>query len=617
MAIIFSKLGCLQSYLAVVSARLGAEVYYINLLSSNNQEEVYSKLALRGVKPLPVEGMDHIDRWYHDINENYDSDWTVDLFPKGIAKAQKILFKNIDGIEDKLRVVLRTTIPTDIAGKVALYARAYPKDRHYLVSTDFLAMMCPIREKNIRKVFLPNIVTLLFFVFGLLKQLIQRCKLKFNLIGKSSRVNSIVEASDTIDSKVAFVVHDGLNYGQLYDKNLYYSSDSDSILRKDRLLHISYSHVINTTEDVRWFHISGRNYCDYAQLFYLIKPLIKSIIAIRKVKHLLGIALIVAFYVRYVSYRNSLLSLSSLKLALIDYEILCPKSLLLAFESLGIETVAVQERYFMSFYKSFGTILNYYLCPSDFSKNVLIGNSSYIVKKYIPVGQYRSDMLFANYLGGNTNLPMELIEAKKLNKKIIVALGFHTHLSRYESETDPLLSWRATILFIEDILKLANIMKEVFIVLRYKSLNWINLPVFLDIINRVNVADNVIISEEYSVNYYSYQLCSNADLVIAKHTSLGDECLSRGIPVLVHDYTHNLEGIVSRSFDYEGSDIVCHDFKQLELMTGEILAGDSGKYFDGIKHMFGSYGDGYVRERVHVWLESKLRQLDLSSKNDH
>ena len=613
MAIIFSKLGGLQSFFAVVSARVGAEVYYIDLLSSNNQEEVYSKLALRGVKPLPVEGIDYIDRWYHDINENDDSDWMLDLFPKSISKAQKILFNNIDGIEDKLRLSLRTSIPSDIAGKVALYARAHPKDKHYLISTDILAMLCPIREKNVWKLFLPNIVQLILIVFRQLRRPLD----KFKRIGKTPRLDNTAESSDAIDSKVAFVVHDGLSYGQLYDKNLYYSSDSDSILRKDRLLHISYSSGINPTEEVKWFHISGRNYSGYAQIFSLIKPLIKSIIAIRKLKHVLGIALMVAFYMRYVSYRDSLLKLSSLKLALIDYEILCPKSLLLAFESLGIETAAVQERYFMSFYKSFGTILNYYLCPSDFSKNVLMGNSSYIVGEYIPVGQYRSDMLFANYIGGSANLPLELIEAKKLNKKIIVALGFHTHLSRYESETDPLLSWRATILFIEDILKLANIMKETFIVLRYKSLNWINLPVFSNIINRVNVTDNVIISEEFSVPYYSYQLCSNADLLIAKHTSLGDECLSRGIPVLVHDYTHNLESIISRSFDYEGSDTVCHNFKQLEFMTGEILAGESGKYFDGMKHMFGSYGDGYVRERVHVWLEGKLRQLDISSKNDH
>ena len=613
MAIIFSKLGGLQSYLAVVCARLGAETYYINLLNSNNQEEVCSKLTLKGVRPLPVESIGHIDQWYHDINENYENDWTVDVLPKNIALEQKTLFKNIDGIEGKLRVVLRTSISTEIAGKVALYARAYPKDRHYLVSTDFLAMLCPIREKNIQKVFLPNIAPLLLIISGLLKRTIAKCRQKFKL----PRVDNITEFSETIDSKVAFVVHDGLSYGQLYDKNLYYSSDSDSILRKDRLLHISYSPGINSTEEVKWFHISGQNYSGYAQIFSLIKPLIKSIIAIKKLKHVLGIALMVAFYMRYVSYRDSLLILSSLKLALIDYEILCPKSLLLAFESLGIETAAVQERYFMSFYKSFGTILNYYLCPSDFSKNVLIGNSSYIVGEYIPVGQYRSDMLFANYIGGSANLPLELIEAKKLNKKIIVALGFHTHLSRYESETDPLLSWRATTLFIEDILNLANIMKETFIVLRYKSLNWINLPVFSNIINRVNVTDNVIISEEYSVPHYSYQLCSNADLLIAKHTSLGDECLSRGIPVLVHDYTHNLESIISRSFDYEGSDTVCHNFKQLEFMTGEILAGESGKYFDGMKHMFGSYGDGYVRERVHVWLEGKLRQLDISSKNDH
>ena len=35
-----------------------------------------------------------------------------------------------------------------------------------------------------------------------------------------------------------------------------------------------------------------------------------------------------------------------------------------------------------------------------------------------------------------------------------------------------------------------------------------------------------------------------ADLIIVKHTSLADEGISRGIPVIIHDYTHNLSGII-------------------------------------------------------------------------
>ena len=53
-----------------------------------------------------------------------------------------------------------------------------------------------------------------------------------------------------------------------------------------------------------------------------------------------------------------------------------------------------------------------------------------------------------------------------------------------------------------------------------------------------------MISNNYEEFRYSYKLCANADLIIAKHTSLADECLAKGIPVIFHEYTHNTKKLV-------------------------------------------------------------------------
>jgi hypothetical protein len=90
------------------------------------------------------------------------------------------------------------------------------------------------------------------------------------------------------------------------------------------------------------------------------------------------------------------------------------------------------------------------------------------------------------------------------------------------------------------------------------------------------------LSENYKESFYSYKLCANADLVIAKHTSLADECLSREIPVLFYDYTHNIKSIYSDTFDYFSSGLICRNFEELLEKSKSLLFDNSSKLKDEI-----------------------------------
>ena len=72
---------------------------------------------------------------------------------------------------------------------------------------------------------------------------------------------------------------------------------------------------------------------------------------------------------------------------------------------------------------------------------------------------------------------------------------------------------------------------------------------FEEILNKVNNCENIVISNNYKEANYAYKLCANADLLIAKHTSIGDECLANEIPVLFHEYTHNTKKYISDTFE--------------------------------------------------------------------
>jgi hypothetical protein len=65
--------------------------------------------------------------------------------------------------------------------------------------------------------------------------------------------------------------------------------------------------------------------------------------------------------------------------------------------------------------------------------------------------------------------------------------------------------------------------------------------------------------------------------VIAKHTSLADECLTKEIPVLFYDYGHNLTKMTSVIFNYLSSGLMCSDFDELLEKSKSLLFDNSSK----------------------------------------
>ena len=120
----------------------------------------------------------------------------------------------------------------------------------------------------------------------------------------------------------------------------------------------------------------------------------------------------------------------------------------------------------------------------------------------------------------------------------------------------------------------------------------------LYILNKINNCENIIISTNFEEAFYAYKLCANADLVIAKHTSLADECLSHEIPVLFYDFTHNMKGIQSDAFDYSPSGLMCYNFEELLKKSKSLLFDSSSKLKDEIKALNKTIY--YVKEKGNV-----------------
>ncbi len=513
------------------------------------------------------------------------------------------LFPAISDFGIKARIALVSFLFTSQIEKapVKIWTIANNGKKVIFICTSFRRFLAPDISKTIYTVYVP--IDVFSAIYTFISHMVCRALHLFRPNTTLQQANLPIKAEQT----VAFVVHQGLSFGGLFDKNLYYSDKVNSTLNKSNILHIDYSGTENLDSSITWAHLTGN-----IQPIYLLRHygiiMARYAIGCRKLSELYGFLILLIISSRIISYQSELEKYPQLKVAIIDYEVLCPKSLLLAFEIRGILTFATQERLASAYYNAESTILDIYCCASDEIARVLGKHPNFYVSKLVPVGQYRSDKLF-EYLKMKSVLRADSgINCEGM--QVIVALGFHAVANEAESSVHPLLNWTAHMEFILDILKLSEELNNVFVIFRFKDIEWITLPIFQSALSAIDKSGNVFISKEYGRPDVSYELCACADLVIAKATSLATECLSVGIPVLFHEYTHNSIGLMSEISDLgDSADIMCNSYRMLADKASDVLSGNS--HFQGVysrlhANLCGGYGDGKVRHRIHECLEGVL-----------
>ncbi len=575
-------------------------------------------LALReaGILPLPLEDLARfvVERKDFSDPEKKFQNKALQLTPIAVLQAFVGLYRNNADIAAKLLNIIQCMVSgqTYAVSQMNFWARAHPGRKHLLIYPSVHGMLAFNLASNVSLLVVP--VDTLFKGVAAVSRIFRKALRSITAAPTRKGGPAVTETPDLRKvpaSRVVYVTHKGLNYGNLFQKSLFYSGRTDSELHQENLLHFDYSGTPSPSEKIKWVCLGNQPQSLWFNLYYSLVAISRGIVRVRRVQQLIGLLLLARVFVRFKFYTKRLEAYPDLKMALIDYEVLCPKSLLLAFEARNIKTVAAQERFFMPSYTRVGTILNTYLCASEYVAGVMGKSATYCVDYYLPVGQYRSD----NLVKARLSPPPKILEAPiAQGRKIIIALGYHTHLDWYDSQQDPELNWKAHRHFLDDMIHLSKDISNVFIVLRYKNVDWLSLPVFADIAQQIESMENITISMDYERSFVSYDLCAHSHLVIAKYTSLGHECLSVGIPVLFHDYTHNTEQLVAsvlvaNGIDYSPARILCFNYQDLLARSQAVLSGDIAKtseYEYLKKVVYGGLGDGNVRERIHAHMESLL-----------
>tara|TARA_Y100000294_G_scaffold177918_1_gene205644 strand:+ start:1647 stop:3533 length:1887 start_codon:yes stop_codon:yes gene_type:complete len=584
MHIIFGNLTSWQIPLLRLLKYLRFKVFYLDIVvdSDVKKNEIAEKLKKKNIFPLPIElekkllpeaSFPLCDRDPDEIAYKRN----LKLIPDEILKKYCNLFSVKEDKIKKLRLILQDIFGMQLyaSGRLGIWSALYPSKKIIYVSFKFMSFYMSNKSNNLIKIIIP------FDIFSFfVKKSLGIFLLPFKTIIDKNNLNEEKKFfnnknfKDFEKQEIALFLHKGIFYGKtktnlLFEKSLYYSDNVNSNLNKYNLLHLDYSDYPSPDKNINWVCINTINISKKKIFFKTLIFSLKTLYLIRNFSTFLGWLLCIQQYKSYTKYFEIIKKFKNLKIALIDYDCLCPKTLILACDNNNVKTVATQERFNTAYYTSFANaVLNTYYTGSEHITKIIKESKYYDIKNIIPVGQYRSDYILYYK---NQPIPNEISKAKENGKKILIVFAFHPTKDWFDSYTDPLSSWSAQIDFLEDMIKLSQSLRNTFIVLRYKTLDWIENKHFKKIFDKMNLCENIILCNNYEESHYSYKLCAHADLVIAKVTSIADECLSLKIPVLFHEYTHNMEKIVLDIPNYVPQELICNNFEDLYQKSKSIL----------------------------------------------
>lgn len=297
----------------------------------------------------------------------------------------------------------------------------------------------------------------------------------------------------------------------------------------------------------------------------------------------------------------------ALELAIFAYDVQVPSELVLAFESLGIPTAALNERPQSVIWElqpfSVGTLLTaspHFSEAASSSRSVSICNA-------VAMGMWRTDLLH-EYRSGPPH--EHFLRARQAGQRLVVALPYHAAVQSGWSGNPLAVGVQPVAHFLEELADLAEARPNIFIVIRGKNADWVVDDRFSGIAARIASLPNVTVNGDYGTINESYRLCAGADLVIAKHTSLVDEVLAVGIPCVLHDYTRNSRDLARPTVDYLPRRLWAENMREFQEAVDFALDSDGiafGHWWEPLRlRLYGNLSDGGVRARARDYLSSLL-----------
>ena len=348
---------------------------------------------------------------------------------------------------------------------------------------------------------------------------------------------------------------------RLFEKDQYYSDDPNSRLGRQQILHVEIADFLGAATRIDVDAAYQR--AGIAPLYLALPPVTggrSRWLNALKCGRRLGLPLITSVILEVMRARvaraaESLSRFKYAKVALLGYEYLFPVWFAYALQSRGIKIAASQERLMQAFLPDRAIIIDDYFVHSIASRDALKGNDYACISEMHIVGDVRI---------GELNRPVQRHQGFPVGAAhATLVLDWHSDPDPIRNSQNTTNNWANNISFYEDILRIARAFPNSSFVIRGKNADWISIPVFAEILSEIATLPNIVVSTDFSRPYIAYELASACDSVIARYTSLGDQCLASGKPVIYHEGTTTNSRLAGSIIDFKPYPIMVKTFDEL------------------------------------------------------
>lgn len=470
-------------------------------------------------------------------------------------------FKDITHIDKKLELCFTSLLNYHNIGTLNIFAEqnSHPNEKIVMIHTKFISFLlknngAPEKRATVH-LYLPFDLIEKILAF-LKRQIYEACKIDLVKIYKNGKKNKIFNAKEL---KTAIIFHHSISYGKMYIKNQYFSFNKKSKLYLSKLnLFVVGSNKNLIFRKKTVFLIKSSLKLD-STVFHYFLSFLKIINSAKQFRAALVFTYI---YTQYRSYLNLVKNLN-IKNAIIDYDILFPKPLSLAFETLNIPTIAIQERPPASFYyKIYGTIASSYFFAGTIYQKYAIKNENVFCKRAKNFGMWRVSKFYNKELPNQKRIKfMGKRNPFNSSRKKILFLGYFFD----DGPEFPHLNERSNIEFINYIKYTAEVFESCDIIIRFKG--YVKNPKKFSLFNKTNV----YLCNDFSKSDISYALCKESDLIISCQTSLADECIAIGKSVIFLDNLFTVKNMIRDVYPKEFWFLAVRNREHLIFMANQYL----------------------------------------------
>ena len=414
-------------------------------------------------------------------------------------------------------------------------------------SNSFISKKLNIQFYNFKNLnFLPN-----FYVIKSISILIDVLKNRFLFFFLRKKTNNFIKVNkldfkNNFDKfKVAYFPHKGIFYYNTL-KDLFYSENKDDPFFCQNILHVEWDKNI-TKESLDYYEKNKISYASWKDFGSELKIFFKLFIySIKNIKFLFKLGKydiqILYFYLfssfKVLNAEDNLSRLKNLKIVLVGYDSLFPREISVACKKRNIKSIACQERIVQSSYVSL-MIFDYYFAAGEKSKNILQKRMSkpyvdnFIEMHLFKISKYQhlSGLQNGKY-NLNNNLRCLIIEGTSLK-------NWYQN-GRYADNC-----WRDNITFYKEIILLSKKYPKMNFLIKSKNFDWMNISYYSEILKEINQTKNIEILKDKK--WTSEEIFKACDFCLARYSSIADEILSLGKPIIIYDKF----GYPDYFFDYD------------------------------------------------------------------